>query len=193
MQVRAFAASQRSGGGEDDHIRIQQPRRNLQIKFTRPVSRTNDFVACVDAATRWSRPLGCGVPKQKTLVGLTSLHTSPSIRTTHVDRRRGVHFPADVVYRTHSQERSVNLRFENLSAYWESGNANSQAQKMSISAIDEICKTLKHSILLASFRNFSNPTDALDGPGFSLRSACVRRQGLSKIKPAIAPVSAIAG
>ena len=34
---------------QDDRIRIRQPRRNLQIKFTRPVSEKNDFVAYVDA------------------------------------------------------------------------------------------------------------------------------------------------
>jgi PD-(D/E)XK nuclease superfamily protein len=34
---------------QDDRIRICQPRRNLQIKFTRPVSAKNDFVAYVDA------------------------------------------------------------------------------------------------------------------------------------------------
>ncbi|HXM20884.1 MAG TPA: PD-(D/E)XK nuclease family protein [Terriglobales bacterium] len=34
---------------QDDRIRIRQPRRNLQIKFTRPVSGKNDFVAYVDA------------------------------------------------------------------------------------------------------------------------------------------------
>jgi len=34
---------------QDDRIRIRQPRRSLQIKFTRPVSKTNDFVAYVDA------------------------------------------------------------------------------------------------------------------------------------------------
>jgi hypothetical protein len=34
---------------QDDHIRIRQPRRNLQIKFTRPLSGSNDFVAYVDA------------------------------------------------------------------------------------------------------------------------------------------------
>ena len=34
---------------QDDRIRIRQPRRELQIKFTRPVSGTNDFVAYVDA------------------------------------------------------------------------------------------------------------------------------------------------
>ena len=31
-----------------DRIRIRQPRLNLQIKFTRPVSKNNDFVAYVD-------------------------------------------------------------------------------------------------------------------------------------------------
>src|SRR5439155_6896698 len=34
---------------QDDRVRIRQPRRNLQIKFTRAVSEKNDFVAYVDA------------------------------------------------------------------------------------------------------------------------------------------------
>jgi hypothetical protein len=34
---------------QEDCIRIRQPRRNLQIKFTKSVSPTNDFVAYVDA------------------------------------------------------------------------------------------------------------------------------------------------
>ena len=34
---------------QDDRIQVHQPRRNLQIKFTRPVSESNDFVAYVDA------------------------------------------------------------------------------------------------------------------------------------------------
>jgi hypothetical protein len=34
---------------QEDRIRIRQPRRNLQIKFTKAVSPTNDFVAYVDA------------------------------------------------------------------------------------------------------------------------------------------------
>jgi CRISPR/Cas system-associated exonuclease Cas4 (RecB family) len=34
---------------QDDHIRIRQPRRNLQIKFTRPITKNNDFVSYVDA------------------------------------------------------------------------------------------------------------------------------------------------
>jgi hypothetical protein len=34
---------------QDDRIRVRQPRNNLQIKFTRPVSEKNDFVAYVDA------------------------------------------------------------------------------------------------------------------------------------------------
>jgi hypothetical protein len=34
---------------QDDRIRIRQPRRELQIKFTRPVCGKNDFVAYVDA------------------------------------------------------------------------------------------------------------------------------------------------
>ena len=34
---------------QDDRIHIRQPRRNLQIKFTRPVSDKNNFVAYIDA------------------------------------------------------------------------------------------------------------------------------------------------
>ena len=34
---------------QDDRIRIRQPRRNLQVKFMRPVSANNDFIAYVDA------------------------------------------------------------------------------------------------------------------------------------------------
>lgn len=34
---------------QDDRIRIRQPQRNLQIKFTKPLSSGNDFVAYVDA------------------------------------------------------------------------------------------------------------------------------------------------
>src|SRR3989449_1031371 len=34
---------------QDDRIRIRQPRRNLQIKFARALSQTNDFVAYIDA------------------------------------------------------------------------------------------------------------------------------------------------
>ena len=34
---------------QDDRIQIRQPRRNLQIKFTRPVVGKNDFVAYIDA------------------------------------------------------------------------------------------------------------------------------------------------
>src|SRR5256712_12543659 len=37
---------------QDDRVRIRQPRRNLQIKFTRPVSGHNDFVAYIDAIGR---------------------------------------------------------------------------------------------------------------------------------------------
>src|SRR2546427_313251 len=37
---------------QNDRIRIRQPRRNLQVKFTRPVSQNNDFVAYVDAIGR---------------------------------------------------------------------------------------------------------------------------------------------
>ena len=34
---------------QDDRIQVCQPRRNLQIKFTRPLTGSNDFVAYVDA------------------------------------------------------------------------------------------------------------------------------------------------
>lgn len=34
---------------QEDHVRILQPRRNLQIKFVRPLSAGNEFVAYVDA------------------------------------------------------------------------------------------------------------------------------------------------
>ena len=34
---------------QDDRVRILRPRKNLQIKFTRPLSDGNDFVAYVDA------------------------------------------------------------------------------------------------------------------------------------------------
>jgi hypothetical protein len=34
---------------QDDRVRILQPRRNLQIKFTRPIGERNDFVAYIDA------------------------------------------------------------------------------------------------------------------------------------------------
>ena len=34
---------------QDDRIRVPQPRKNLQIKFVRPLSNGNDFVAYVDA------------------------------------------------------------------------------------------------------------------------------------------------
>src|SRR5437868_12270658 len=35
--------------GQDNRIRIRQPRRNLQVKFTKPLGGLNDFVAYVDA------------------------------------------------------------------------------------------------------------------------------------------------
>ncbi len=34
---------------QDDRVRIHQPRRNLQVKFTKPLAGQNDFVAFVDA------------------------------------------------------------------------------------------------------------------------------------------------
>src|SRR5207247_4916112 len=34
---------------QEDRVRIRQPRRNLQIKFVRPLSDQNEFVAFLDA------------------------------------------------------------------------------------------------------------------------------------------------
>src|SRR5690242_18522762 len=34
---------------QDDRIRVRKPRRNLQIKFTRPLPKNNDFIAYIDA------------------------------------------------------------------------------------------------------------------------------------------------
>jgi hypothetical protein len=34
---------------QDDRVRIPRPRRNLQIKFSRPIGKTNEFVAYIDA------------------------------------------------------------------------------------------------------------------------------------------------
>src|SRR5207302_7245969 len=34
---------------QDGRIKVHQPRRNLQIKFTRPIAGSNDFVAYIDA------------------------------------------------------------------------------------------------------------------------------------------------
>src|SRR5260370_34389540 len=34
---------------QDDRVRVCQPQRNLQIKFTRPIGERNDFVAYIDA------------------------------------------------------------------------------------------------------------------------------------------------
>ena len=34
---------------QDDRIRIRQPQKNLQVQFTRPLSRGNEFVAYIDA------------------------------------------------------------------------------------------------------------------------------------------------
>src|SRR5437762_10622980 len=37
---------------QDDRVRIPKPGRNQQVKFTRPISTGNDFVAYVDAIGR---------------------------------------------------------------------------------------------------------------------------------------------
>ena len=44
---------------QDDRVRILQPRKNLQIKFSRPLSGGNDFVAYVDAIGRSTVLLAC--------------------------------------------------------------------------------------------------------------------------------------
>src|SRR5256886_15610129 len=43
---------------QDDRVRIRQPRRNLQIKFVRPLSDQNEFVAYIDAIGRFD-DCGC--------------------------------------------------------------------------------------------------------------------------------------
>jgi CRISPR/Cas system-associated exonuclease Cas4 (RecB family) len=37
---------------QDDRIQVRQPRRNPQIKFTRPIAKNNDFVAYIDGIGR---------------------------------------------------------------------------------------------------------------------------------------------
>src|SRR5262245_18252600 len=34
---------------QDNRVKVRQPQRNLQIKFTRPISQGNEFVAYIDA------------------------------------------------------------------------------------------------------------------------------------------------
>jgi len=34
---------------QDDRVRVRQPRKNLQIRFTRPISKDNEFIAFIDA------------------------------------------------------------------------------------------------------------------------------------------------
>src|SRR5205085_9866294 len=34
---------------QDDRVRVHRPRQNVQVKFTRPLSEKNDFVAHIDA------------------------------------------------------------------------------------------------------------------------------------------------
>ena len=43
---------------QEDRVRIRQPRRNLQIKFVRPLSDQNEFVAYIDALGRFD-DCGC--------------------------------------------------------------------------------------------------------------------------------------
>jgi hypothetical protein len=38
--------------GQDDRVQVSQPRRNLQIKFTRPITKNSDFVAYIDGIGR---------------------------------------------------------------------------------------------------------------------------------------------
>ena len=59
---------------QDDRIRIRQPRRNQQVKLSRKISDTNDFVAYVDAldsstgsVVYWNgRPLLVGIRNNPT-------------------------------------------------------------------------------------------------------------------------------
>src|ERR1700693_3320847 len=64
---------------QDDRVQVVQPRRNLQIKFTRPIAGKNDFVAYIDAIGKldgkrclldW-KPSSCRYPEQPE--GLLSL------------------------------------------------------------------------------------------------------------------------
>ena len=64
---------------QDNRVSIRQPRRSLQIKFNRPVSQTNDFVAYVDALGKldekgacWSgRPRPAAIPKNQPVCWLS--------------------------------------------------------------------------------------------------------------------------
>lgn len=49
---------------QEDRIRITQPRKNLQIKFVRPLSNGNDFVAYVDALGKLAAACSNGRPPQ---------------------------------------------------------------------------------------------------------------------------------
>ena len=40
---------------QDDRVQVPQPKRNLQIKFNRPVTGKNDFVAYIDAIGKLDR------------------------------------------------------------------------------------------------------------------------------------------
>ena len=44
---------------QDDRVRIRQPRRNLQVKYTTPLAGQNDFVAYVDASESSTAPAAC--------------------------------------------------------------------------------------------------------------------------------------
>src|SRR5947209_958643 len=52
LTARALAKAGQERFCQEDRVRIRQPRRNLQIKFVRPLSGQNDFVAYVDATGR---------------------------------------------------------------------------------------------------------------------------------------------
>ena len=44
---------------QDDRVQVAQPRRNLQIKFTRPIGEKNDFVAYIDGIGKLDGSAAC--------------------------------------------------------------------------------------------------------------------------------------
>jgi hypothetical protein len=89
---------------QDDRIRIRQPRRNLQIKFERPVSGKNDFVAYVDA-------IGNGHGTRSLIEWKTTSARYPEkpdglLRTTITDEQRNEfgHLVADTIGRIESAQ-----------------------------------------------------------------------------------------
>ena len=66
---------------QDDRVRIRQPRRNLQVKFTKPLAGQNDFVAlrrCHRRARRHSLPAGVEDHRQPVPGGTSRIARSRS-------------------------------------------------------------------------------------------------------------------